>query len=475
MAISEFNAAISQVATEKGIPVESVLESVKSALATAYKKDRKEVGEVVELEEIVVDLNPETGEVRVLKDGMDVTPSGFGRIAAQTAKQVMVQKIRETEKDAVITEFKEKIGQIVSGTVFRMEKGIVTLDMGKNRSQGVMPRGEQVPTENYRINQRLKVLVKDIQDTSRGTEIIVSRYDPTFVIRLFEQEVPEIASGTVVIEAIAREAGSRTKMAVSSKDEKVDPVGSCVGQKGVRVQSIIAELFGEKIDIVPYSEITERFVAASLSPAKVTDVQLDQAEKRAIVTVPEDQQSLAIGKEGQNARLANKLTKWKIDIKGAAGVFSSEFSEKGLTGGVPTEKVIGVWDAEIKKFSEAEEAKKEEVKKEKELAEQAENYVVESPVEVSTEQSVEETTSQPVEKPAKEVKPEDEKPIEEEADLAKAKSEIEKEPKKKPMKETKEKSKKKALSEKYLRSAEYRKKEKPEKETVPVDKVEVKE
>lgn len=373
MAISEFNAAISQVATEKGITVESVLESVKSALATAYKKDRKEAGEDVELEEIVVDLNPDTGEVRILKDGMDVTPAGFGRIAAQTARQVMVQKIRETEKDVITLEFKGKIGQIVLGTVFRVEKGIVTLDMGKNRSQGVMPKTEQVPTEVYRINQRLKVLVKDIQETSRGTEIVVSRADPDFVVRLFEQEVPEIASGVVVIEAIAREAGSRTKMAVSSKDEKVDPVGSCVGQKGVRVQSIISELFGEKIDIVPYSDNLEKFIAASLSPAKVTEVELERKEKRAIVTVPEDQQSLAIGKEGQNARLANKLTRWKIDIKGVAGIFSSEQAVEGSEKVEKDDKVIGVWDAEIKKYNEAEEIKKkEEVVEENNTSEQPE-------------------------------------------------------------------------------------------------------
>ncbi|HPD73786.1 MAG TPA: transcription termination factor NusA [bacterium] len=373
MAISEFNAAISQVATEKGITVESVLESVKSALATAYKKDRKEAGEDVELEEIVVDLSPDTGEVRILKDGMDVTPAGFGRIAAQTARQVMVQKIRETEKDVITLEFRGKIGQIVLGTVFRVEKGIVTLDMGKNRSQGVMPKTEQVPTEVYRINQRLKVLVKDIQETSRGTEIVVSRADPDFVVRLFEQEVPEISSGVVVIEAIAREAGSRTKMAVSSKDEKVDPVGSCVGQKGVRVQSIISELFGEKIDIVPYSDNLEKFIAASLSPAKVTEVELERKEKRAIVTVPEDQQSLAIGKEGQNARLANKLTRWKIDIKGVAGIFSSEQAVEGSDKVEKDDKVIGVWDAEIKKYNEAEEIKKkEELVEENDSSEQPE-------------------------------------------------------------------------------------------------------
>jgi len=392
MAISEFSAAISQIATEKGITVESVIESVKSALATAYKKDRKEAGENVDLENILVDLNPETGEVRILKDGMDVTPAGFGRIAAQTARQVLVQKIRENEKDVITTEFKGKIGQIVSGTIFRIDKGIVTLDMGKNRSQGVMPKSEQVPTENYRINQRLKVLVKDIQETSRGTEIIVSRADPEFVVKLFEQEVPEIAAGTVVIEAIAREAGSRTKIAVSSKDEKVDPVGSCVGQKGVRVQSIISELFGEKIDIVPYSDNLEKFIASSLSPAKVTEVELNYKEKRAIVTVPEDQQSLAIGKEGQNARLANKLTKWKIDIKGVSGVFSSEDAEEGVVKQASDEKVVGVWDAEIKKFNELEEKREKEKKSEKsEKEETLENSESES-AEEDSENKKEEIT-----------------------------------------------------------------------------------
>lgn len=398
MAISEFNAAISQVAMEKGITVESVLDSVKSALATAYKKDRKEAGEDVELEDIVVDLDSDTGEVRILKDGMDVTPSGFGRIAAQTARQVMVQKIRETEKDVITTEFKGKIGQIVLGTVFRVEKGIVTLDMGKNRSQGVMPKSEQVSTEAYRINQRIKVLVKDIKETSRGTEILVSRADPDFVVRLFEQEVPEISSGTVVIEAIAREAGSRTKMAVSSNDEKVDPVGSCVGQKGVRVQSIISELFGEKIDIVPFSNITEKFIAASLSPAKVTEVELDEAEKRALVTVPEDQQSLAIGKEGQNARLANKLTKWKIDIKGAAGVFSSEDAEGGVTVETPEEKVIGVWDAEIEKLDKAEEEKKSE----EDVSDQPEEASGDVEESTQAEESTEKSDSEEVDESSKE-------------------------------------------------------------------------
>jgi transcription termination/antitermination protein NusA len=351
MALTEFSAALNQVAAERGISITSVLDSVKTALAMAYKKDRKEAGEEVEIEEISVDLDSDTGEVRILKDNKDVTPAGFGRIAAQTAKQVILQKIRETEKNVVLDEFKAKIGQIVLGQIFRVDGNLVTLDLGKSHASGIMPQSEQVQTEQYRMNQRIKVLVKDVREGPKGTEIIVSRSDADFVKKLFEQEVPEIANGTVIIEAIAREAGSRTKMAVSSRDEKIDPVGSCVGQKGVRVQSIITELFGEKIDIIQYSAIPEKFIASALAPAKVTDVELDKENNRAIVSVPEDQQSLAIGKEGQNARLANKLTKWKIDIKGTTGVFdlgkdrATEESEKKDA----KKKVVGVWDAAIKK------------------------------------------------------------------------------------------------------------------------------
>ncbi|OGC70196.1 transcription termination factor NusA [candidate division WWE3 bacterium RIFOXYC1_FULL_39_7] len=379
MAISEFSAALNQVATERGIPVASVLESVKSALATAYKKDRKENGEEVEIEAVDVDLDPDTGEVRILRDGKDVTPAGFGRIAAQTAKQVILQKIRETEKEVVFDEFKSKIGTIVTGQVFRVDNGLVTLDLGKVHANGIMPQSEQVPTENYRISQRLKVLVKDVRDNPKGTEIIVSRSDPDFVKKLFEQEVPEIASGTVMIEAIAREAGSRTKMAVSSRDEKIDPVGSCVGQKGVRVQSIIAELFGEKIDIIPHSSTIEKFIAAALSPAKVTEVELDRENTRAIVSVPEDQQSLAIGKEGQNARLANKLTRWKIDIKGAVGFFSDAAASAQVD---EKKHVVGVWDEAIRATEEkmTKPTEESEEKVEPETAEEAETDETEEQV-----------------------------------------------------------------------------------------------
>lgn len=372
MAVTEFNAALNQVATERGIPVEAVIDSIKLALVSAYKKDRKEHGEDAEEEEVEVELDPETGEAKIILEGKDVTPSGFGRIAAQTAKQVILQKIRETEKEVILQEFKAKLGTVITATVFKVDTSVVVLDLGKPFAYGIMPPSEQIPTEEYRMNQRLKILIKDIREANRGPEIIVSRSDPKFIEELFAQEVPEIASGVVKIEAIAREPGSRTKMAVSSSDEKIDPVGSCVGQKGVRVQSIISELYGEKIDIIPYSTTTERFIAAALSPAMVTEVNLDDENKRAEVSVPEDQQSLAIGKEGQNARLANKLTKWKIDIKGAAGIFGTEDKSDSEA---EDKKVTGVWDAAIKEKKsqkEEKEEKEEQVEESKEPDEQEE-------------------------------------------------------------------------------------------------------
>lgn len=353
MAITEFSLALNQLATERGIPVDSILESIKDAMSSAYRKDRKDVGEVVEIGSITVDLDKITGEVKILKDGIDVTPAGFGRIAAQTAKQVILQKIRETEKDIVFKEFNSKIGELILGTVFRIENKVLTLDLGKSHAQAIMPQFEQVPTESYRIGQKIKVLLKEVREGPKGPEIIVSRANEMFVAKLFEQEVPEISSGVVTIEAITREPGSRTKMAVYSKDEKIDPVGSCVGQKGVRVQSIITELFGEKIDIIPFSFNSEKFIAASLSPAKVLDVVLHENDKRAEVSVPNDQQSLAIGKDGQNARLANKLTKWKIDVKGIENSFISNLNKEEISGDNTTSsKVIGVWDMEIKKSQE---------------------------------------------------------------------------------------------------------------------------
>ncbi|HDQ88677.1 MAG TPA: transcription termination/antitermination protein NusA [candidate division WWE3 bacterium] len=356
---SEFNAAVNQIATERGIPVEVILESIEMALVSAYRKDFGEG--LAEDVEVTAKVDFATGEAQILKEGKDVTPAGFGRIAAQTAKQVILQKIRETEKDAIIEEYSEMVGTIVTGVIFRMEHDLVVLDLGK--AHGVLLPSEQVPSDEYRTGQRLKVLIKEVKDSGRGPEVLVSRADPEFISKLFEQEVPEILSGVVRIEAISREPGSRTKMAVSSSDDRVDPVGSCVGQKGVRVQSVIAEIHGEKVDIVPFSDNEAKFIAAALSPAKVTDVVLNREEKTAVVTVPEDQQSLAIGKDGQNARLANKLTKWRIDIKGVVGAFGDDSEDEegssldGESTSIGPKGASGIWDDVIKKVR-AEEAQK---------------------------------------------------------------------------------------------------------------------
>lgn len=313
MTITEFSAALNQLAAERGISVEVTLSAVEQAILAAYKKDYGEA------EDLSVKIDPNTGEAKVFKEGEEVTPPGFGRIAAQTAKQVILQRIREEEKQAVLSEYEKKMGTITSGYIFRIEAGTVFLDLGK--AQAVLPPSELIPGENYSHGQRLRVLVKQSKEGKKGPEILVSRSDPSFVKELFALEVPELAAGVVKIEVIAREAGSRTKVAVSSSEERVDPVGSCVGQKGVRVQAVTKELGEEKIDIIPYSSDPSRFIAASLSPAKVVKVDLKEKTKRAIVEVPDDQLSLAIGKEGQNVRLAAKLTGWKIDLKGAGKAF----------------------------------------------------------------------------------------------------------------------------------------------------------
>uniref|UniRef100_A0A831YZR5 Transcription termination/antitermination protein NusA n=1 Tax=candidate division WWE3 bacterium TaxID=2053526 RepID=A0A831YZR5_UNCKA len=341
MATTEFSAAINQLAAERGVSPESIIEGVKQALAAAYRKDYEETagrpddrriteeGEEEEpKDDIEVQLDLGTGAARIFKEGKDVTPPGFGRIAAQTAKQVILQKIREEEKEAIRTEFKEKEKSIVSGFVFRIENGVVFVDLG--RTQGIMPPSEQIPGDQYRIGARVRALVREVQEGARGPEVLISRTDPEFVTELFALEVPEIAQGVVKVEAIAREAGRRTKIAVSSSEERIDPVGSCVGQKGVRVQAVTRELGEEKVDIIPYSADEATFVGAALSPAKVLDVQLKPKSRTAQVEVPEDQLSLAIGKEGQNVRLAAKLTGWRIDIKGAGAVFAEGTKGLGL-------------------------------------------------------------------------------------------------------------------------------------------------
>lgn len=311
---SEFALALNQVATERGIDPDVVIETIKAAILAAYRKDYG----AEDLEQLIVKLNPKNGEAKIFKEDKDITPAGFGRIAAQTAKQVILQRIREAEKEAILTDFSAKIGSIVTGMVLRFDGANVIVDIG--RTQAVMPPQEQVPNERYRLNQRLTFYIVGIRETHRGNEIIVSRAHKQLVAGLFRREVPEVDQGAVEIKEVAREPGNRTKVAVFSSQKGVDPVGSCVGQKGVRVQAVINELGGqEKIDIIQWSEDVAQFIVAALAPAKEITVTLDEKSQTAQALVPEDQLSLAIGKDGQNVRLAAKLTGWKIDLKGKTG------------------------------------------------------------------------------------------------------------------------------------------------------------
>lgn len=341
--------ALEQLEEERGISKAVLLEAVESALVSAYKKNFGGTGQNVRVE-----VDPKTGEIRVFSvktvvekvqdpatevslEEMrredptaevgdvveeEITPRDFGRIAAQAAKQVVVQRIREAEREMIKREFEEREKQVVTGTVHRVEKGNVYVDLG--RIEGVLSKTEQIPRESYRQGERIKVYVMEVRDTPRGPQIHVSRAHPGLVRALFEQEVPEIREGIVVIQNVAREPGARTKIAVYSRDRNVDPVGACVGPKGSRVQAVVDELRGEKVDIVPWSPDPAQFVASALQPAKVTRVEIDEDTKTARVTVPDNQLSLAIGREGQNARLAAKLTGWRIDIKSESQVREQE-------------------------------------------------------------------------------------------------------------------------------------------------------
>lgn len=291
------------------------------------KNEEQDIVEKTEDGELKIKLNPEKHILledakkkdKKIKVGDELvikleSHTEFGRIAAQTAKQVVIQRLREAERDAIFSEFKNREGEVVSGVIQRKEGPLIFIDLGK--TNGLLIPAEQVYGDNYRIGQRLRLMILKVDETSRGPAVLLSRSHPKLVLELFRMEVPEIDSGTVVVKAIAREAGSRTKIAVSSQEEGVDPIGSLVGQKGVRVQTVINELAGEKIDIILWSDKPKDFIANSLSPAKILDVKiLDEKRKHALVEVSDDQFSLAIGKKGQNVRLAAKLTNWKIDVR----------------------------------------------------------------------------------------------------------------------------------------------------------------
>ncbi|KPU28175.1 transcription elongation factor NusA [Caloranaerobacter sp. TR13] len=336
---AEFLEALEQIVKDKGITKDVLYDALEAALKTAYRKNfgtsqnveveiDKENGEVKAYAKKVIVENVENPLLEInLEDAkeidpnyqvgdtirIEVTPKNFGRIAAQTAKQVVLQRIREAEREIIYEEFVNRESEIVTGLVQRVSKSNVLINLGK--TEGVLPPTEQIPGEIYKQGDRIKTYILEVKKTTKGPQIILSRTHPGLVKRLFELEVPEIHDGIVDIYNIAREAGSRTKIAVYSNDENVDPVGACVGHKGTRVKAVVDELNGEKIDIIIWSKNISEFIANSLSPAKVISVEVNEEEKSAKVIVPDYQLSLAIGKEGQNARLAAKLTGWKIDIK----------------------------------------------------------------------------------------------------------------------------------------------------------------
>ena len=349
----EFLGALEQIAKEKGIDEEILINAIEAALLSAYKKNfgttqnvkinvDRETGtvKVYALKTVVEDVKDETQEI-LLEDArkidfkyqlgdmveIEITPRNFGRIAAQNAKQVVIQRIREAERVITYEKFIEKENEIIPCMVQRVERRNVYVDL--DEAEGIMPPNEQISTEDYKVNDRLIVYITEVKMTNKGPQILVSRTHPNLVKRLFEREVPEIVRGEVIIKNIAREAGSRTKVAVYADHPSIDPVGACVGQHGIRVQHIVDELNGEKIDVIRWSDDPREFIGSALSPAKIVDVFIDEAEKSARVIVPDNQLSLAIGKEGQNARLAAKLTGWKIDIKSISQMEEIEGVENG--------------------------------------------------------------------------------------------------------------------------------------------------
>lgn len=348
---SDFYTAISQIAAERGIPKESIIDVMEKALITAYKRT---LGNNPPPMEVTVRLDPVSGQARVYAEKQVVdevfddrfeielaeaqkykpdvqlgetvmvesTPNDFGRIAAQTAKQVVLQGIKEVEREHIYGEYMDREGELITATVQRMAKGNVILEMGK--AEAILPPKEQVDNDRYYHGQRLKVYLMEIRKEDRGPRLIASRTHKNLILRLFEMEVPEIYNGTVEIKSIAREPGLRTKVAVAARQEGIDPVGSCVGMRGIRIQNIVNELNGEKIDVVQWSSDPKEFIANALSPAQVVEVHLNEDEHTALVIVPDKQLSLAIGKEGQNVRLAAKLTGWRIDIKSATALLEEE-------------------------------------------------------------------------------------------------------------------------------------------------------
>jgi len=317
----EFLRILENIEREKGISREILFSAVESALASAA---RKVVGK--RPEDVEVKIDRKTGQIKVLSDGKKIESSEFGRIAAQTAKQVIIQKIREAERDVIYEEFSHKAGSIVTGSVHRFERGDIVIDLGK--TEAILPRNQQCPRENYRQGDRIKGYILEVNKTPRGPQIIVSRTNPGIIKKLFELEVPEIAEGIVEIKSISREASVRTKVAVRSKEERVDAVGACVGMRGQRVKNIVREINGERLDIIKWSDDIREYVKSALSPAEISKINVNSEKKSLEIIVKDDQLSLAIGKHGQNVRIASKLTGWDIDIRSAKRIKELADAEK---------------------------------------------------------------------------------------------------------------------------------------------------
>ena len=420
---TEFSQALKAIAQERGLDPDVILDTIKQAIIAAYKRDASEQGVEVDTFDYEAVIDSVNGETKVFawplpaedaseKDvkeakanKKDVTPPGFGRIAAQTAKQVIHQKIREAEKGAIMEEFQEKVGSLVSGLILRFDGPNVRVDLG--RTEAIMLAEDRIPNERLNLNQRLSFLIKAINETPRGKEIFLSRADPQFVVKLFAREVPEFNSGSVEIKAIAREPGVRTKAAVFSSQTGVDPVGSCVGQKGVRVQAVTNEIGGERVDVIAWNEDVSELIKSSLSPAEGLSVVLDKEKTIAKVSAPEDQLSMAIGKDGQNVRLTAKLTGWRIEVEGngmeTANLESGISNQEDKKEPVPVVKKITKTKAR-KLAKKAKEAGIEELGKENK-AEGLEEAVGEEP-----EVKVPVLKAEVVEEPKKEeLKPEDNK------------------------------------------------------------------
>ncbi len=379
----QFMAAVRQLCNEKNLPEETIMEIVKSALKTAYRKDygSREQNLEVEIEpetehvsiflvkEVVDEIEDEGSQITLedakklkkdIKVGdeirMDVTPNGYGRIAAQAAKQVIIQRIQEAERDLMYEMFKDRENELINALVHRVDNNHVYVELGGVTA--LLPAREQIPTEQYYGGQRIKLYLDRVEKTSKGPQLLISRRHPKLVEKLMELEIPEVKAGTVVIKGVAREPGVRCKVSVMSTDEQVDPIGACVGQNGVRVQSVTQELSGERIDIIPWSENPAEYIKEALKPAKITHVDIDETLKLAKVYVTQDQRALAIGRNGQNVRLASNLSKWEIDILDAQEGVANENSPTSASDSPSKELVMMISDLDI---SDAVKAKLEAV------------------------------------------------------------------------------------------------------------------